>query len=94
MNLEVAAGGFAVVSGIICAKWALELGFSQPRQILWGVAGLFAGPLVLLILYARLVRAGAERANGRPRPADQTVRFDREESVGIGLPGHRLGTTE
>ncbi|QVL34070.1 hypothetical protein KIH39_09230 [Telmatocola sphagniphila] len=46
----------ALTCGIISAKWAMELGFSQLRQALWGIAGLLLGPLALLILYIRLVR--------------------------------------
>ncbi|MCL5742634.1 MAG: hypothetical protein M1541_01715 [Acidobacteria bacterium] len=41
--------------GIICAKWALELGFSQIRQILFLVGGLLLGPIMLLILYVFLI---------------------------------------
>ena len=36
---------------------AMELGFGQVSQLLWGVFGLVTGPLALLLLYARLVRA-------------------------------------
>lgn len=43
------------ISAVIAAKWAMELGFNQFRQLLWGIAGLFAGPLVLLILYVRML---------------------------------------
>jgi hypothetical protein len=45
-----------LIAAILCAKWAMELGFSQFRQLLWGFAGLVAAPLVLLILYVRLIR--------------------------------------
>jgi hypothetical protein len=45
-----------LIAAIICAKWAMDLGFSQFRQLLWGIAGFFAAPLVLLILYVRLIR--------------------------------------
>jgi hypothetical protein len=48
------------VCAIICAKWAMELGFSQFRQMLWGVAGFVVPPLVLLILYNRLIRQATE----------------------------------
>lgn len=41
--------------GIICAKWALELGFSQLRQIVCLVGGLLFGPILLLVLYVFLV---------------------------------------
>lgn len=40
---------------IICAKWALDLGFSQIRQILFLIGGLLLGPIMLLILYVFLV---------------------------------------
>ena len=40
---------------VICAKWALDLGFSQIRQILFLIGGLFFGPIMLLILYVFLV---------------------------------------
>lgn len=45
-----------VSCAIICAKWALELGFSQLSQILWLIGGLIFGPIALLILYLRLIR--------------------------------------
>jgi hypothetical protein len=35
----------------------MELGFGQVSQLLWGVFGLVTGPLALLLLYVRLVRA-------------------------------------
>jgi len=41
---------------IVCAKWALELGFSQLRQIIVLIGGLLLGPLMLLILYVYLIR--------------------------------------
>ncbi len=50
-----------VVCAFICAKWALDLGFSQLSQILHGIAGLFFGPLVLLILYTRLIYQARDR---------------------------------
>jgi hypothetical protein len=58
----ITLGGFALVSAIICARWALELGCSQFGQALWGIAGLVGGPLVMLILYVRLLRAAPEPA--------------------------------
>jgi hypothetical protein len=44
-----------VLCSIICAKWALDLGFSQFGQILFLIGGLVLGPLMLLILYVRLI---------------------------------------
>lgn len=46
---------FALTCGIISAKWALELGFNQFRQLLWGIGGVILGPIMLLILYVRLI---------------------------------------
>jgi len=40
---------------VICAKWALDLGFTQIRQMIFLVGGLLFGPLVLLVLYVLLV---------------------------------------
>jgi hypothetical protein len=57
---ETALAGLGLVSALICGKWAMDLGFSQFSQALWAIAGLFAGPVVLLILYVRLLR----EANG------------------------------
>jgi hypothetical protein len=45
----------ACTCGILSAKWAMELGCSQLRQALWGIAGLLLGPLALLLLYVRLL---------------------------------------
>ena len=53
-----------VVCAIVCAKWALDLGFSQVRQILFLIGGLIFGPLVLLILYVYLVRKAT--SEGQP----------------------------
>ncbi len=57
MHAELAVGVLALVCAVLSAKWAMDLGFSQFGQVLWGIAGFFAGPLVLLILYVRLLRA-------------------------------------
>ncbi len=43
-----------VICALISAKWAMELGFSESRQILFLFGGLLIGPLMLLILYIRL----------------------------------------
>lgn len=51
----VAYAGFALVCAIISAKWAMELGFSQARQLLWAIAAFFFPPIVLLILYVRML---------------------------------------
>jgi hypothetical protein len=40
---------------VICAKWALDLGFSQIRQVLFLIGGLLFGPVMLLVLYIFLV---------------------------------------
>jgi hypothetical protein len=48
-----------LIAAIICAKWAMDLGFSQVGQLLWGIAGFLLGPLILLILYVRMIRRKA-----------------------------------
>lgn len=53
--IEFTLGSLAFVCAVISAKWAMDLGFSQLGQVLWGLAGLIGGPLVLLILYVRLL---------------------------------------
>jgi hypothetical protein len=40
---------------VICAKWALDLGLSQIRQVLFLIGGLLFGPIMLLILYVFLI---------------------------------------
>lgn len=45
----------AFLFSITSAKWAMDLGLGQFSQLLHGAAGFFLGPLVLLILYIRLV---------------------------------------
>ena len=50
-------GGVALLSAIISAKWAMDLGFSQGRQVLLGIGGLILGPLIPLVLYIYLLYA-------------------------------------
>jgi hypothetical protein len=60
MSVEFAVLGIALVCALIAARWSMELGFSQFGQLLWGVAGFVGGPVVLLILYVRLLRAAPD----------------------------------
>ena len=46
--------GASVLCALISAKWALDLGFSEGRQLLYLIGGLLLGPFMLLILYIRL----------------------------------------
>lgn len=46
---------FSLTCGVIAAKWALDLGYSQLNQIVSGIMGLIFGPLALLLLYIRLI---------------------------------------
>ncbi len=51
MGNEFASIGYVhLIAAIICAKWSMDLGYSQFRQLLWATAGLVAAPLILLIL--------------------------------------------
>ena len=45
-----------IVCALICAKWALDLGYNQVRQILFLIAGILFGPLTLLVLYVYLIK--------------------------------------
>jgi hypothetical protein len=45
-----------VSCAVICAKWALDLGYSPLSQILCLIGGILLGPLMLLALYVRLTR--------------------------------------
>lgn len=53
MNQMIAISN--LTCAVICAKWALDLGFTQIRQIIFLIGGLFFGPIMLLILYIFLV---------------------------------------
>jgi len=66
MQVNFASVGYVnLIAAIICAKWAMDLGFSQFRQLLWAIAGFVAAPLILLILYVRLIRKGlAQQSTG------------------------------
>ena len=52
------------IAAIIAAKWAMELGMGQARQLVWAIAGFALPPLALLALYVRLLQKCAPR--GRP----------------------------
>jgi hypothetical protein len=47
--------GMNVVCAIISAKWAMELGYSQGRQILHLIGAVILGPVMLLVLYIYLL---------------------------------------
>ena len=52
-----------IACSIICAKWALDLGYSQSRQLIWGLGGMFFGPLIMLLLYIRLIYKSKSEGN-------------------------------
>ena len=64
MNFMISSnlGIIAFVCAVLCAKWALDLGWSRSRQMIWFAAGLCLGPLAMLILYIRLVGMAPESA--------------------------------
>jgi hypothetical protein len=62
MDIVPSIGYVNLLGAIVAAKWAMDLGFSQFRQLLWGIAGLVAAPLVLLILFLRLIGQASESA--------------------------------
>lgn len=53
-----------VVCALVSAKWAKDLGFNQVRQLIFLVGGLILGPIMLLILYVRLLYKS--KAEGKP----------------------------
>ncbi len=53
-----------VYCAIVCAKWALDLGVSQVRQIIFLIGGLLFGPLMMLGLYIYLI--GKAKKEGQP----------------------------
>ena len=55
MEIVWMPGSVMFLFGVLAAKWALDLGYSQVSQFLHFLVALFLGPLVLLILYMRLV---------------------------------------
>ncbi len=55
MDITLTTASVAFLFGVISAKWAMELGYSQLSQMAMFVAGCFAGPLVLFILYTRFL---------------------------------------
>jgi hypothetical protein len=55
MDLNLITGSVAFLFGILSAKWAMELGYSQFTQIILFCVGLILGPLVLFVLYIRLL---------------------------------------
>ena len=57
MTIDYASVSYIhLLMAIVCAKWARDLSFSQPRQLIWGIAGFIIPPLVMLMLYVRLIR--------------------------------------
>jgi hypothetical protein len=42
----------------------MDLGYSQSRQLLFGIGGMIFGPLMLLVLYVRLIYLA--KAEGKP----------------------------
>jgi hypothetical protein len=59
MNEIVAVSNLSCA--VISAKWALDPGFSQIRQMLFLVGGVLLGPIMLLVLYIFFVNK-AKRA--------------------------------
>ncbi len=78
-HVILSLSGFAC--GVVSAKWALELGHSQLRQALWGVAGLLLGPLALLVLYVRLVATRQARHESGGQWASGTADMGRHRAA-------------
>ena len=55
MEASISIGALMFLFGIVSAKWALDLGYSQIIQISLFAAGAILGPLVVLALYIRFI---------------------------------------
>jgi hypothetical protein len=64
MNMIEALTVGNIICALVCAKWALDLNFTQVRQILWLLTGILLGPVTLLVLYVYLVKKASEK--GQP----------------------------
>ena len=63
--MENAAVGLILLTcAILAARWAMDLGFRQTSQALWGLLGLALGPVALVMLYVRLINK--RKAEGLP----------------------------
>ena len=62
-------GVFAFACAVISARWAMELRYSQLRQLIFGLGGLIFGPLMMLFLYVRLLY----QAKAEHKPEAQMV---------------------
>ncbi len=65
--------GINIVCAIISAKWAMELGFSQGRQILYLIGGLILGPIMLLLLYIYLLNKKLKDEKQVAKPSGQSI---------------------
>ena len=65
--------GINIVCAIVSAKWAMELGFSQGRQILYLIGGLILGPIMLLLLYIYLLNKKLKDEKQVAPPSGQSI---------------------
>ena len=42
-----------LICGLVSAKWALDLDFSQTHQLIFMFGGFTLGPIILLVLYVQ-----------------------------------------
>ena len=42
-----------LICGLASTKWALDLDFSQTRQLIFMFGGFILGPIILLVLYVQ-----------------------------------------
>jgi hypothetical protein len=52
----------ALLCGVVSARWALELNYSQGRQLVCFLGGVLLCPLMPLIMYLRLARSASKPA--------------------------------
>ncbi len=61
---HVPVGLILLTCAILAERWAMDLGFRQSSQALWGLAGFVLGPIALLMFYVRLINK--RKAEGLP----------------------------
>jgi hypothetical protein len=62
--------GINIVCAVISAKWAMEMDYSQGRQLLFLIGGLIMGPFILLILYSYLLNKKQKEKSADARIAE------------------------
>lgn len=66
-NMTTQIAAYNVLCAIIAAKWGMDYGVSQFRQLVFGFGGLLFGPLVLLLLYVSMLNKAKKEGKASAR---------------------------